>query len=101
MRTLISMTACLALFALAGMSVRADDDKEEKVALDKLPKPVLQAVKDRFPRGELIEASKETEKGKTEYEVSLKLNGSNIDVMVSPEGKLTLIEKSIHAEDLP
>ena len=101
MRKILTMAACLALIATASVYAWTDDDKEEKVTLDKLPKAVLQAVKDRFPRGELGEASKETENGKTEYEVSLKLNGSSIDVMVSPEGKLTLIEKSIHVEDLP
>jgi hypothetical protein len=75
--------------------------QEEKVALDKLPKAVVEAVKKRFPKGELLEAAKETEAGKTEYEVSLKDDGTKMDVMVTPEGAITLIEKEIAEKALP
>jgi uncharacterized membrane protein YkoI len=77
---------------------RAD---EEKVDLDRLPKPVLQAVKDRFKDAEVKGASKEKEDGKTVYEVTIRLKGQNIDVTVTPEGDIVLIEKEIAAGDLP
>src|SRR5262249_10950711 len=48
-------------------SARAD---EEKVPLDKVPKPVLEAAKKRFPDAKFTEASKEDENGKTTYELT-------------------------------
>jgi uncharacterized membrane protein YkoI len=74
---------------------------EEKVPLDKLPKAVVDAVKARFPGAELVSAEKETEKGKTVYEVVIKAKGQKIEVTTTPEGELVEIEKQIAAKDLP
>jgi hypothetical protein len=74
---------------------------EEKVPLDKVPKAVMEAVKKRFNKAEVVEASKETTDGKTVFEVTLKQAGKNIDVMLTPEGDITLIEKEITAKQLP
>jgi hypothetical protein len=89
--------AVAALFVLAA-AVRAG---EEKVPLDKLPKAVVEAVKKRFPKAELKGASKEKEGDKTAYEVSVKEAGKNVDVTLTPEGEITLIEKEIAFKDLP
>jgi hypothetical protein len=75
--------------------------QEEKVPLDKLPKPVSGAVKKRFPTAEPLKASKETEDGKTVFEVTIKDKGHNIDVTVTPEGKITGFEKTIDGKDVP
>lgn len=85
------------LFVFAG-SVRAD---EEKVPLDKVPKAVVEAAKKRFPKAEVVGASKETDKDKTVYEIELKLDGKTIDVTLTPEGAITTIEQQIDAKDLP
>jgi hypothetical protein len=90
------MTA-VALFVLA-TPVRAD---EEKVPLDKLPKAVLEAAKKRFPKAEVTGASKETEDGKTVYEVELKEDGKKLDVTLTADGTIILIERQIDAKDLP
>jgi biopolymer transport protein ExbD len=91
--------AAVALVALSA-PVRADD--EERVSLGKVPKPVLEAVKKRFPKAEVKEASKETSGDKKMvFEVTLKEKGKNIDVTLTPEGKITLIEKEIDRNDLP
>ncbi len=90
-------TATVALFVLT-YPVRAD---EEKVPLDKVPKAVLEAAKKRFPKADIVGASKEGEDGKTVYEVELKEGGKTIDVTLTPEGTITLIEKQIDAKDLP
>src|SRR4051812_1069756 len=89
--------AALALFVLAA-AVRAD---EEKVPLDKVPKPVLEAAKKRFPKAEIKGASKETDKDKTVYEVTFKQDGKNIDVTLTPDGTITLIEQEVAFKDLP
>jgi biopolymer transport protein ExbD len=91
--------AAVALVALSA-PVRADD--EERVPLDKVPKPVLEAVKKRFPKAEVKEASKETSGDKKMvFEVTLNEKGKNIDVTLTPDGKITLIEKEIDRKDLP
>src|SRR5882757_1236943 len=96
MRQLVIAAAALIVLAAP---VRAD---EEKVPLDKVPKPFLEAVKKRFPKAEVKEASKETnDDKKTVFEVTLKEDGKNIDVTLTPEGKITLIEKEIDRKDLP
>jgi hypothetical protein len=73
----------------------------EKIALEKVPKVVIDAVKKRFPKAELEEATKETDGTKIEYEISLTDGKTNYDVMLTPEGKITLIGKVISAKDLP
>lgn len=102
MRTMVRAVAAVVAVALVVTGGRAD---EEKLPLDKLPKAVSEAVKKRFPKAELVEAAKETskdgDKEKVEFEVTLKDGGTKIDVMLTPDGKITLIEKEIAAKDLP
>jgi hypothetical protein len=87
----------LALFVLAA-ALRA---QEAPLALDKVPRPVLDAAKKRFPKAEVKGASKEGEGDKMVYEVTLKQDGKNIDVTLTPGGKITLIEKELAFKDLP
>lgn len=95
MRSLAMVAVALLVLAAP---VRAD---EEAVPLDKVPKPVLEAAKKRFPKAEVVGASKETEKDKTVYEIEMKEAGKTIDVTLTPEGVITTIEKQIDAKDLP
>jgi hypothetical protein len=88
------------LVALCSLAVAWADD-EEKVPLDKLPKAVIDAVKNKFPKAELVEASKESEDGKTVYEVEIKNDGKKIDVTLTVEGTILGLEKEITAKDLP
>jgi len=97
MRLFLAAVVAIGLTFVAG-SVRS---AEEKLPLDKLPKAVMETVKKRFPKAELIEATKETDGDKVEYEVSLKVGVTKYDVMFSPDGKITLIEKLIAEKDLP
>ena len=84
------LAACAALvFWLAGSAAWA---KEEEVPLEKLPKAVVDAVKAKFPGARLLEAYKETEDGKTTYEVGLEHKGQEIDVTLTPAGKIVEVE---------
>lgn len=96
MRSLLSLAALLTVSLFA--SARADEDK---VPLDQLPKAVSQAVKKRFPKAELVDASKETEGGKTEYEVTIKNAGKKTDVTLTPDGTIVGMEKEIDVAELP
>jgi hypothetical protein len=89
-----------AALVLAGLLVGVWAD-EEKVALEKLPRAVTDAVKKRFPRAALVKASRETEDGKTAFEVTVKEGDGKIDVTLDSDGIITLLEKEIAAADLP
>src|SRR5262245_17957758 len=94
---------CLMVVAVAGLVAvhgRLTAD-EEKVPLDKLPKAVVDAVKKRFPKAELVSAEKETDDGKTVYEVAIKNDDQRIEVTLTPDGAITEIEKQIGTKDLP
>jgi uncharacterized membrane protein YkoI len=79
-------------------SLRAD---EEKVALKDVPKAVLKAVKDKFPKAKVTGAEKEKEDGKTVFEIQIKEGDQKIEVVVTPEGKIVAIEKEIKKSDVP
>ena len=96
MRRLMSFVVVAGL--VAGMTARAD---EQKVALDKVPKVVKKAVKKRFPDAKLKSAEKETENGKTVYEIAITDKDQKIEVTLTPEGQIVGIEKQIAAKDLP
>jgi uncharacterized membrane protein YkoI len=95
------LMASLVLCTLAGLMARADEEKEEKVPLDKVPKAVLDAVKAKFKGAEIVSAQKENENGKLAYEINLKHKDAKIEATVTPEGKITAIEKAIAVKDLP
>jgi hypothetical protein len=92
------LTLVALLTAGSFATLRADEDK---VPLDQLPIAVSKAVKKRFPKAEFVGASKETEDGKTEYEVTIKDDGKSIDVTLTSEGTILGMEKEIDAENLP
>ena len=98
MRKLIGSVMMALSLVLVAAATRAD---EEKTPLDKVPAPALEAVKKRFPGAEMKGASKETEAGKTVYEVTLKDKGLQVEVTVTPEGKLVTIEREIALKDVP
>jgi len=92
------MSWAVLLLGIAWLSAARADDA---VPLDQLPKAVADAVKTRFPKGTVTEASKSTVDGKLEYEVTLKEAGKNIDVTLTADGVITFIEKEIADRELP
>ena len=97
MRTMLRMLACATL-VLTAAGARAD---EEKIAPDKLPKAVAEAVKAKFPKAEVTGATKEKDGDKTTFEVSVMDGKTKIDVNVSEAGAITGYEKSVALDDLP
>lgn len=101
MRTALLLATAVGL-AAAGALTAGALTAEEPLPLDKLPKPVLEAVKKRFPTAEWKDGSKEPdENGQAMYEVSAKLEGRNLDVTVTADGAVTLIEREVPADKLP
>ena len=87
----------LGLFMLA-TAARAD---ETEIPLDQLPKAVADAAKAKFPGAKWREAAKETEDGKTAFEVAITHEGHRMDVTFQPDGTLELVETEVPEADLP
>src|SRR6516165_5290878 len=79
----------------------ADDKKAEKLKLDKIPKKVMEAIKNRFPNAEITSAEKETEDGKVVYDIELKHDGRKYEMDIQEDGTIVEIEKEIKLKDLP
>jgi uncharacterized membrane protein YkoI len=100
-RTLLGWSVAAAVLVGLAFAAGARAD-EEKIPLDKVPKAVIDAVKAKFPGAELSkDAAKEEDKGKVEYEVTLKYKGYSYDVTATPDGKIVSIEKTIPEKELP
>ena len=92
----------LALFSLSSIALVAyAHADEEKIALDKVPKPVMKAFKAKFPKAEVKAAIKEEEDGKTTYEIESILDGLSVDAILKPDGEIVTIEQQIKVADLP
>ncbi len=87
------------LLGLIAVSLINADEKP--IALDKVPKVIMETVKKKFPDAEIVEAAIETAGDKVEYEITLKAKGVKIDIILTSEGKITTIEKTISKKDLP
>jgi uncharacterized membrane protein YkoI len=95
----------LAIAALTGLfltaAVSSAEDKTEKIAPDKLPKKVADAIKARFPNAEITSAEKETEDGKVVYDIELKHKERKYEIDIQENGTIVEIEKEIFAKDVP
>lgn len=87
-------TSLLTLLVLSGMVFPTwAEEKEEAIALDKLPAKVLETVKKKYPKATLVKAVKEEEGKEVEYEISLKDGDANIEITVDDKGDIESIEK--------
>jgi len=89
---------CLLILALTGLAAPALGGN---VPLHQVPKPVLDAVRARFKDARITGADRDREGGNWVYEVSIKHQGKNIDVTLTPEGAILVIKREIAATDLP
>jgi hypothetical protein len=96
--TTVWIAAFVGCTLLMGQNTQAGD-----IALDKVPKPVMDAVQARIPEAKVSGAAKvkDPASGEEVYEISMDRDGMNIDLTVSPEGKISLIETQITRKELP
>jgi uncharacterized membrane protein YkoI len=90
-----------AVVTFLAMSAAARADDEEKIPLDKVPKAVLDAVKAKYPDGELLGAEKENENGKVLYEIKVKNKDQKLEASFTEDGKLDSVEEEIEIKALP
>jgi len=74
---------------------------EKKVALEKLPPAVQQAVKELAKTSTLIGITQETENGAVTYEVETKVDGRTRDVNVGANGAVVLLEEEMPLDQVP
>jgi hypothetical protein len=89
------------LLAGVAVMVAVAHAKSDKVPLDKLPKAVVDAVKAKFPKAEMKEASSEKDGDAVNYEVTISDEGTKIDVNAKSDGTITGYEKTTALTDLP
>jgi hypothetical protein len=79
----------------------ADDIKPPRIALDKIPKSVLDAVKTRFPTGEMSRAYLFDEGLGVEYHINIKNKGQKITVLVNWNALIVKVvngQKTVHRQ---
>lgn len=86
---LIKNLALAAALMLATPSVSAADD----IDLKELPERVVAAIDKRFPGATLLEAEKDEDDGRIEYEVEIRHEGKRYEVEVTQDGRITDIDR--------
>jgi uncharacterized membrane protein YkoI len=99
----VVVTAAVALSSVtAGAQAPAAKAKPAaKVDLSKYPAPVRATIEAETKNATLKGVSKETEKGKTQYEVETIVNGKSRDLLVDPSGKVIEVEEQIAVDSAP
>lgn len=92
-----TFTVFLALAALGGAAMAA----EKKLAMKDLPPAVQKTVQDQTKGAEIKGLSKETENGKTSYEVETLVNGKHRDFIVDATGAVTEVEEETAFDSIP
>jgi len=84
------------------------EDKEEAgekadamLAMKDLPKAVQTTIQKETQGAEIVGISKETDQGKTLYEVETKVQGHTRDMLIDPKGNLTEVEEEVALASLP
>ncbi len=98
MRSMFQLAmASLAASFVVTASYAADDE----IPVDKIPAAVVKTQKAKFPTAKIKKALKELDNGKTVYELEMTVDGQNVDVNFSEEGKILVVEREISADKLP
>jgi uncharacterized membrane protein YkoI len=86
---------------LVGFAAAQNKPKDQAVDLKVLPPAVLKAFKAAYPNAVIKGASKEVEKGVTQYEVESVDGKLNRDLLYLADGKVIEIEETTAPENLP
>ncbi len=88
----LAVSALLALRAPAA---------EEKIDAEKLPKPVADAINNRFPECKITSAAKETENGQVVFDIELSQKNRKFESDIKEDGTILEIEKEVAAKNWP
>ncbi len=96
-KTLAIMFSIAIIFTFAFSSFA----QEKKVDKKDLPKAVVESFHKSYPKAEIKNASKETEHGKTYYEIESVDGSVNRDVKYAENGELAELETTISFDEVP
>ena len=72
-----------------------------QVDLSKLPAAVRTTIETETKNATVKHVSKETEKGKVQYEVETLVNGKSRDLLIDPSGKVLEVEEAMALDSAP
>ncbi|MGE5498825.1 MAG: PepSY-like domain-containing protein [Syntrophothermus sp.] len=98
---LLPKLALSAIVLTAGLSFSSYAQAKKKDATKNVPQAVLDAFKKAYPNAVIKGSGKETEGGKTLYEIESVDGKSKRDLLYLPDGKVAEIEELITEKDLP
>jgi hypothetical protein len=98
MRAIAGVSAVLGLFLATATAAQVKKDKSDA---DKIPKAVLDALKSKFLRAEIVKWTREKEGDAVVYDLECKQDGRKCEADVKPDGTILNYEKEIAAKDLP
>lgn len=105
MRRLPTVIALCALTGFAAAGVRAERQTAPKTAAPassvKLPPAIDAVFKQKWPNAVAKNVSKETDAGKTVYEVESIDAGRRRDINFNPDGTVILYEEELKASEVP
>lgn len=98
------MKACMRLAVVAGcvcLVAGVSWSKEVRAKMSDLPPAVQNTVKKQSKGATIRGFSKETENGKTTYEVELTVNGHGKDISMDSGGKVVEVEEQVEMSAVP
>jgi hypothetical protein len=93
------LLAALALILVVCAGPAAAQD--EPVALDKIPKAVMDALLARFPQAKIDTCTRTTEDGEVVYDIEFRQEGRKCEADITGKGTYINFEKAIQAASLP
>jgi len=87
--------------SLLGQKAEHEDDDEDDIAFDQLPKPAQNALRQLAGGAKILEAEREKEHGVVVYEAEWVANGTKHEAAVLADGTLIETEEIIPVEALP
>lgn len=97
-RIALSSVVLLSVLAL-GVAVRAEGD--EKIPVDQVPKVVLNALKAKYPKAEIVTTEKGDQDGTIVFEFDLKEGKITWESSFTPDGKFVSSEEPVEESALP
>jgi hypothetical protein len=88
------------LCALCVLSLCAAAAQDQRAKLKNLPPAVQKTVEEQSNGAKIRGLSKEVEKGKTQYELELMVNGHSKDMIIDPTGAILEVEESVTLDSL-
>jgi uncharacterized membrane protein YkoI len=82
-------------------SLLCQEQTEKKIAASALPAAVRKAAAEESKGAIVLGYSKETEAGKTYYELEMKRDGLSENILMDSTGAVTEIEKEVPTDSLP